>query len=499
MESGEPHFPVQINLYFWLNDILDLVGQAKYADAKELLELWWQNPGLLTVPRWSGGSADEWLHDPIQNSRCVAAYATALRKYMSEVDRNEVGNVGRRKSVGSHRTDVISLPCKGQVAIASMRFAAGEVILKEKPLALQPLFGQANLEASLVCAGCSRMLGDAAAHWRQLPEENRSPFPESGFTEEPSELCPCPGRSCQAVFCSNACRDRALSGHHGLLCNALLNEEQRKAYGKISELYRKAQNCHVLLAIHLAAEVIAKARSTDLPLEEILENHGASFVSGSSLHGGGLGVKGVEDLAKNAEALFRPFYKDLPVAEEIHRCVVSPEALNHRLNMLDLVCVKASFLSPHALALRQAEKDVDQPLASFANTSTGKQLARAYTASAVVPWVARCNHSCIPNILVDFEHEGSDGVFCTVTASRAIASGEELTMEYLPVVGMSFKERQEGLLRQWGFQCECPRCNADSSLSEEDVAFVCFGCESFREVEEDSCPSADEHPETLQC
>jgi len=58
-------------------------------------------------------------------------------------------------------------------------------------------------------------------------------------------------------------------------------------------------------------------------------------------------------------------------------------------------------------------------LAEFAYSRTGRDLSRSIGASVMVPFVALCNHSCIPNVEVDFLHEGDHaGFWCKMTATR---------------------------------------------------------------------------------
>jgi len=98
----------------------------------------------------------------------------------------------------------------------------------------------------------------------------------------------------------------------------------------------------------------------------------------------------------------------------------------------------------------------------------------------MVPFVALCNHSCSPNVEVDFRHEEDrPGLFCSVTATRTIAVGEELNIQYTPVIATPYAKRQAELLRTWGFTCACTRCSAEATFSESDAAWFCEGTDAF--------------------
>merc|ERR1719265_1174657 len=74
---------------------------------------------------------------------------------------------------------------------------------------------------------------------------------------------------------------------------------------------------------------------------------------------------------------------------------------------------------------------------------------------AVFPLLARANHSCAPNCLVDAD----DG---TMRAIRDIVMGDELTISYLDDAALLFlrDRRRQELTSRWDFHCECDRCRS---------------------------------------
>merc|ERR1711971_925691 len=106
-------------------------------------------------------------------------------------------------------------------------------------------------------------------------------------------------------------------------------------------------------------------------------------------------------------------------------------------------------------------------LRSCASSENFQQSLQSVPASGVISFISRCNHSCLPNMDVSFRH-GTGSVLCAATASRAIASGEELTIQYSSILAVPFLERQECLLANWGFECRCVRCNAERQFSKYD-------------------------------
>lgn len=77
-------------------------------------------------------------------------------------------------------------------------------------------------------------------------------------------------------------------------------------------------------------------------------------------------------------------------------------------------------------------------------------------------WVfsSHFNHACIPNVSRSFI-----GNFMIVRAAKDLASGEELTLEYVSA-HLNEKERQKKL-SSWGFICDCKLCHADRLTPKE--------------------------------
>ncbi|KAJ7784720.1 hypothetical protein B0H16DRAFT_1682034 [Mycena metata] len=83
--------------------------------------------------------------------------------------------------------------------------------------------------------------------------------------------------------------------------------------------------------------------------------------------------------------------------------------------------------------------------------------------SALCGQLCRANHSCAPNahyspVVDTFE--------CKLSAMRAIAEGEEITMAYANVAA-STAERRECLLERYKFECHCTACDLPEPQATE--------------------------------
>ena len=72
--------------------------------------------------------------------------------------------------------------------------------------------------------------------------------------------------------------------------------------------------------------------------------------------------------------------------------------------------------------------------------------------------VARTNHSCVPNVTMDFE---SDNCVVSCKAIHAIGSGDELRMSYIANPATKRYGTRQAQLKDYLFTCVCPRCLSD--------------------------------------
>ena len=78
------------------------------------------------------------------------------------------------------------------------------------------------------------------------------------------------------------------------------------------------------------------------------------------------------------------------------------------------------------------------------------------------PLAAMLNHSCLPNAVRVFCH---DGEVMVVHACQRIAKGEEIVWSYIPLM-QSVQERRQRLQETHGFVCHCERCEVEAAAVE---------------------------------
>ena len=124
-----------------------------------------------------------------------------------------------------------------------------------------------------------------------------------------------------------------------------------------------------------------------------------------------------------------------------------------------LASVRRAGLVPAAIT----DAEVGQLLGAMNTNSHTLDLG----GSAVFPLGAMMNSNCAPNCTYYTTGRGSE---IAVIATRAVAEGEELCIDYGNNYYRPTGERQQGLLKTYGFRCDCDSC---TSLPDRCRAFWC--------------------------
>ncbi|KAG2582314.1 hypothetical protein PVAP13_6KG100335 [Panicum virgatum] len=94
------------------------------------------------------------------------------------------------------------------------------------------------------------------------------------------------------------------------------------------------------------------------------------------------------------------------------------------------------------------------------------QKARAY---AVYPRASLLNHDCLPNAChFDYpDRPGPGNTDIVVRALHDIPEGREVCISYF-AANWRYADRQRRLLEDYGFRCECDRCQVESQWKDDD-------------------------------
>mmetsp|Transcript_16855 Transcript_16855/g.25350 ORF Transcript_16855/g.25350 Transcript_16855/m.25350 type:complete len:468 (-) Transcript_16855:7-1410(-) len=150
---------------------------------------------------------------------------------------------------------------------------------------------------------------------------------------------------------------------------------------------------------------------------------------------------------------------------------------------VDVVDVTCSMDTPQEQKVDEEEEMSDEDNSDY---STLRSLVEEVGVECMFPpldgtafytTICKINHSCVPNVLVQYTSHAEYGLCAMIVALRDIAEGEELVQSYIDQT-LDTEERQT-LLRDYGFRCTCERCVADSSntVSQSTVPNLSF-CQS---------------------
>ncbi|CAJ1938967.1 unnamed protein product [Sphenostylis stenocarpa] len=302
---------------------------------------------------------------------------------------------------------------RGRGMVASQPIKAGQIVLRDSPILLYsalPLIRQSlsssSSSTSCFCDHCFRIL----------------PPILQGDTSSSTVFCP---NCCHHRFCSSTCLSKALnSSHSSWVCQAL------SCLRANSPLLEQPLELQVQANFLIAAYNLANISPSDF---QIL-----------------LSLQGSPDDSIIAAAQFlHPVISSLCPPS-----FVSPQN-GFSLELTSTLLVKDKL---NAFGIMQPfSSDDDQ---------------RSVRAYGIYPYASFFNHDCLPNACrFDYvDANPPDGCHNTDFIIRMIhdvPQGREICLSYFPV-NENYSSRQKRLIEDYGFTCNCDRCNVESNWSDND-------------------------------
>lgn len=340
----------------------------------------------------------------------------------------------------------------------------------------------------------------------QLPLSEKYPMP-------PITQCP---NTCGSLYCSQACADEAWKDHHCLLCpqgGPLPVDPQKSTHGAPSRygdgafdaFYEHAHNTNEIfkLAARLIACVLLKTltylEECSTPLREASEatRWSALLQAWKPFQ---MGQKGLwwecialpDDVPIEEEELFRSEVEEMAIDSltlfksgaskrfpdlcEAFPVIFSPRLWGSVIGMFELNNLALVVSSP-VPAWAQEVLESNLPADALARIHGCKYVEAAGGVAGIVEneddWLClgnafyslqSCiNHSCVPNAHA-FKREHDDDGAAVILALRHIDAGEEITICYVDT-NASLEERTRAL-NDYGFSCDCERCEAERLAKE---------------------------------
>jgi hypothetical protein len=309
-------------------------------------------------------------------------------------------------------------PARGVGLFATRAFEVGEVVLREAPLEAMLEFGERSDQH---CTRCLRALHHAAD----------------------SEAC---AHGCTARWCSPACV-RSSEAWHAHLCPA--RSEQYREYIADAE---EACNEYFVLAARLFATP-PKSRCTPSDADDANGSDSPALSpTPSSVCAGLKGVawwRTVDAPAAPASAAAHARGARALTARQCARLRAAlPPHSSHGLTTAALA-LAAGAIRMNAIGCAVA---ADEP-----PTGAAQPPVRAAVGLGLFDVACRANHSCAPSARLCCE-AGCAAAAAVLRATRLLACGDEVTIDYLSDFDGAHEEKRALLREQYLFECACDVC-----------------------------------------
>jgi len=392
---------------------------------------------------------------------------------------------------------------------------SGAQLWRERPLTY--VQSPCSKKCVQVCVACLQPVGSLASQLSYLG----LPAPDSSASVAVGpqlgnglHLVPCSQPGCDAVFCSEACRDWGLqNSSHAVLCAGRLPAARLEALRGLERFVDKQDQEHLLLLAHALAQMLLFRRagnSESDTAERFARQFARKHWDVLAESGNGADAEDTPEYRRGCLAEASCFLRDLFAGEEEIKPFLELDFLSGLMGTFELVNICISI--PHPLSsqglllcdmldadtltkLHELQRDADDSdssddAGSEASSDAGQNseecnpasdameaacqgiLFASVTGTALDEAVAFTNHSCLPNIEIDFGTAAAGdppepGLWIHATAQRPLIPGDEVLMSYVPsIVGKPLAVRQRRMLK-FGFQCRCRSCITDEMLAAE--------------------------------
>lgn len=391
----------------------------------------------------------------------------------------------------------------------------GAVLWRERPLTY--VQSPCSKKRVQVCTACLQPVGSLASQLSYLglpaPDGSASvavgPQPGNGL-----HLVPCDQPGCDAVFCSETCRDWALqNSSHAALCAGRLPAARLEALRGLERLVDEQDQEHLLLLAHALAQMLLFRRAGNSE-SDTASRFARQFTTKNwdllAENGDGADSEDTPEYRRTCLAEASGFLRDLFAGEEeiepflelnflsglmgtfelVNICIQIPHPLNTQGPLLCDTLDASTLTHLHDLQRGAGDSDSSDDEGSETGSNAGIEgeesspfsaameagrhgtLFASVVGTALDEAVAFTNHSCLPNIQIDFGTAAAGeppepGLWVHATTQRPLIPGDEVLMAYVPsIVGKPLAVRQRRM-RRFGFQCRCRSCITDEMLAAE--------------------------------
>lgn len=327
--------------------------------------------------------------------------------------------------------NVAEIPGRGRSLVASQHIRAGQILLQDSPILLYPSTLSPSISSSY-CSNCFRNLD---------PSSSLLPCPTC-----PNNQTTTTGNVAVSFFCGPTCRSSALaSSHSPWVCRSL---------ALIPSLphHLQAQALFLVSAYNLA--------SVSPPFFSLL----------LSLHG--------DTPSSSSDSMLAALHSFVSSLSPPPLAPSTPPG------------AAPTVVFSAALTAALLAKDKHNAFGLMEPFSEGAANAhRSVRAYGIYPTASFFNHDCLPNACrfdyIDARDGSSNNTDIIVRAIHDIEQGREICLSYFPV-NWSYADRQKRLLEDYGFVCDCDRCQVERNWRHDDDEVGGGGDDDEGMMEEDT-------------
>ncbi|KDO21718.1 hypothetical protein SPRG_13134 [Saprolegnia parasitica CBS 223.65] len=397
---------------------------------------------------------------------------------------------------------------KGKALFATKSFGPGEPLFHEMPfVSMQHIPNQSLVQG---CENCHVIVGSIEqqlAHVLHVEVGAVPPLPNQLVGKVPvNGKCTC---ACGAIYCSPTCRSAAWERYHCALCtghpdtpmhdflqHAIDTNEifllAAQVLGRICVAYAKDQD---LAAARRPVDMFCKLPwwevvASEEDLEEgqsmdeycgvfrhLLEETFALFMDGLRFNVAHLALH--EPHPDEASDYMSGLHWENVVADGIANGFLSVDFFANVVGMFEMNNISMEVRHPLSLLAERYEDSGDAEIAAWLDVVEAQVRVQVkmhmdddddddddgheeeeeddimypdLDGTALFSLVCTMNHSCEPNVAVCYESNG----LATVVALAPIATGDELCIAYIETE--QDVEARTHDLREYKFECQCPRC-----------------------------------------
>ncbi|KAK7260538.1 hypothetical protein RIF29_26666 [Crotalaria pallida] len=303
---------------------------------------------------------------------------------------------------------------RGRGMVASQPLKAGEIILRDSPILL---YSALPLSTPSLSSSFSASASGFCHHcFRTLPPSLQ------GDSSSPTVSCP---STPHHRFCSSSCLSNAQNSSHSFwVCQALSHLQANP------QMLEQPLEHQVQARFLIAAYNLANINPSDF---QIL-----------------LSLQGSPDDSTIAAAQFLH-----PLVSSLYSLLRMNPQNGFSLELTSVLLAKDKL---NAFGLMQPFTEDDD-----------QRSVRAY---GIYPYASFFNHDCLPNACrFDYVDSGPPGdshnTDFIIRMIHDVPQGREICLSYFPV-NENYSSRQKRLMEDYGFACNCDRCNVESNWSDND-------------------------------